>query len=192
MRKLRSICVFCGSNPGRNPEYIKAAQELGKLMASEGIQLVYGGGNVGLMGQVANAVMDAGGSAIGVIPKFLLDREVGHRNLTELHVVDSMHERKALMARLSDSFAILPGGIGTLEEMFETWTWGQLNLHMKPLAILNTAGFYDRLSLFMDHMVTEGFLQQEHREATMTATSPSELVTMLQNASPTMHPKSWE
>lgn len=182
MTELRSVCVFCGSRFGENPEYKEAAHNLGVALAEAGLQLVYGGSNVGLMGTVADAAMQAGGSVIGVIPKFLLEREVGHRDLTELHIVESMHERKAKMASLADSFAILPGGIGTLEEMFEVWTWNQLHLHGKPLALLNTAGYYDRLISFMDHMVSEDFLKQEPRDAMIVADTPEVLVSNLRNA----------
>lgn len=182
MRHLRSVCVFCGSNAGSNPAYLADAKAMGTALAKANLQLIYGGGNVGLMGAVADAVMAAGGSAIGVIPKFLLEREVGHRELTELHIVDSMHERKAMMARLADSFAIMPGGIGTMEEMFEIWTWGQLNLHMKPCALLNTANYYDQICGFLDHMVSEGFMLQEHRDAMMMSDTPEALISKLLNA----------
>ncbi len=176
MSELVSVCVFCGSSPGIRPAYGAAADALGALMAEAGIRLVYGGGNVGLMGRVADAVMKNGGEAVGVIPRFLMEREVGHSALTEIHVVDSMHERKAMMAKLSDGFAILPGGIGTLEEMFEVWTWRQLGLHPKPCAVLNVEGYYDRMAGFLDHMVTEGFLQPGHRAALEVAATPQDLL----------------
>jgi uncharacterized protein (TIGR00730 family) len=183
MTELRSVCVFCGSSFGNDPIYKQAAQELGTALAKAGLQLIYGGGNVGLMGTVADAVMEAGGSVIGVIPKFLLEREVGHRNLTELHIVETMHERKAKMASLSDAFAIMPGGIGTLEEMFEIWTWSQLHLHNKPCALLNTAGYYDQLNGFLDHMLSQDFLKPEARCMMMVANTPEVLISELCNAS---------
>lgn len=176
MSELVSVCVFCGSSPGARPIYGEAADRFGALLAEAGIRLIYGGGNVGLMGRVADAVMTAGGEAVGVIPRFLMDREVGHTALTEIHVVDSMHERKAMMAKLSDGFAILPGGIGTLEEMFEVWTWRQLGLHPKPCAVLNVGGYYDRMVGFLDDMVVEGFLQPGHRAALQIAATPEELL----------------
>jgi uncharacterized protein (TIGR00730 family) len=176
MSELVSVCVFCGSSPGARPIYGDAAERFGVLLAEAGIRLVYGGGNVGLMGRVADAVMTAGGEAVGVIPRFLMDREVGHTALTEIHVVESMHERKAMMAKLSDGFAILPGGIGTLEEMFEVWTWRQLGLHPKPCAVLNVGGYYDRMAGFLDDMVTEGFLQPGHRAALAIADTPEDLL----------------
>lgn len=176
MSELVSVCVFCGSSPGVRPAYGAAADAFGALLAEAGIRLVYGGGNVGLMGRVADAVMQNGGEAVGVIPRFLMEREVGHSALTEIHIVDSMHERKAMMAKLSDGFAILPGGIGTLEEMFEVWTWRQLGLHPKPCAVLNVEGYYDRMAGFLDHMVVEGFLQPGHRAALQIAATPQDLL----------------
>ena len=179
MSELVSVCVFCGSSPGAQPAYGEAADRFGALLAEAGIRLVYGGGNVGLMGRVADAALDHGGEVVGVIPDFLMRREVGHRELTEIHVVESMHERKAMMAKLSDGFAILPGGIGTLEEMFEVWTWRQLGLHPKPCVALNVGGYYDRLRKFLDHMVVEGFLQPGHREALVLAETPEDLLAAL-------------
>lgn len=188
MSELVSVCVFCGSSPGARPIYAEAASRFGVLLAEAGIRLVYGGGNVGLMGKVADAVMTAGGEAIGVIPRFLMDREVGHTALTEIHVVDSMHERKAMMAKLSDGFAILPGGIGTLEEMFEVWTWRQLGLHPKPCAVLNVGGYYDRMVGFLDDMVTEGFLQPGHRAALTIADTPEALLAAMRFAPAPVRP----
>lgn len=161
---MKRVCVYCGSSSGSRPEYRAAAEHLGRRLAERGLGLVYGGGNVGLMGVLANAVMAAGGEVVGVIPEALLAWEVGHRDVTRLHVVGSMHERKALMADLSDAFMALPGGIGTMEEMFETWTWGQLGYHRKPLALLDVAGYFGKLTGFIDLMVEEGFLQAQHRE----------------------------
>jgi uncharacterized protein (TIGR00730 family) len=160
---IRRICVFCGSNRGTNGAYIEAARSLGRLFAQEGIGLVYGGGSVGLMGELADAVLSAGGEAIGVIPHALWAREVGHRGLTDLHIVDTMHERKAMMADLADAFLALPGGLGTLEEIFEVWTWAQLGLHEKPLGFLDVNGFYAPLMTFLDRAVREAFLKEPHR-----------------------------
>ena len=159
------ICVFCGSSPGGHGFYRESAAAFGQLLAARGIELVYGGAQVGLMGVLANAVLNAGGRAIGVIPQAMMDREIAHPGLTELKVVSSMHERKATMAELSDAFVALPGGIGTFEELFEVWTWGQLGLHAKPCGVLNVRGFYDRLGAFLDHVVSEGFLRPVHRAA---------------------------
>jgi uncharacterized protein (TIGR00730 family) len=160
-----NICVFCGSSPGKDAVYGERAAAFGRLLAARGIGLVYGGAQRGLMGAIANAVLEAGGQVIGVIPRAMVDREIAHRGLTELRVVGSMHERKALMAELSDGFVALPGGIGTFEELFEVWTWSQLGLHQKPCGLLNVGGFYDRLSGFLDHVVGEGFLQPVQRAA---------------------------
>jgi uncharacterized protein (TIGR00730 family) len=160
---IRRICVFCGSNRGTETVFQKAAVELGKLLAARRIGLVYGGGSVGLMGDLADAVLAAGGEAIGVIPQALWDREVGHHSLTELHVVESMHERKALMADLADAFLALPGGLGTLDEIFEVWTWAQLEIHAKPLGFLDVAGFYGPLLEFLDRAVDAGFIRAQHR-----------------------------
>lgn len=157
-------CVFSGSSPGIREGYARAADELGRRLVAEGIGLVYGGASVGLMGTVANAALAAGGEVIGVIPRALVDREVAHKGLSDLRVTSSMHERKALMAALSDGFIALPGGIGTLEETFEVWTWAQLGHHHKPCALLNCDGFYDGLNNFLDNVVEEGFLRVEHRK----------------------------
>ena len=158
------ICVFLGSSVGRQPIYRTAAEELGRLIASRGLGLVYGGGTVGLMGVLADAACAAGGEVIGIIPEALRAREHDHSGLTELHVVGTMHERKAMMAALSDGFIALPGGIGTLEELFEVWTWAQLGYHAKPCGLLDVGGFYGAMSLFIDHVVEEGFLKPQHRE----------------------------
>jgi len=160
---MRSLCVFCGSSAGNDPRFAQAASELGALLAKEGITLVYGGGHVGLMGILADAVLANGGKVIGVIPRALWDREVGHRNLTELRVVETMHERKALMASLADAFVALPGGLGTLEEIFEVWTWAQLGIHDKPVGFLDVDGFYAPLLAFLDHGVDAGFVRAPHR-----------------------------
>jgi len=160
---VQSVCIYCGSSPGARPEYVAAAQSVGQLLAESGRTLVYGGGCVGLMGALADAALAAGGRVLGVIPQSLMEKEVGHRGLTELRIVGSMHERKAMMADLSDGFLTLPGGIGTLEEFFEIWTWGQLGLHAKPYGLLNVAGFFGPLLTFLDRLVSERFVKPEHR-----------------------------
>ena len=160
---LTSLCVFCGSSFGNRPAYRATANELGRLLAERGITLVYGGGNIGLMGAVADACLEAGGRVIGVIPQVLVDKEVAHRQLTELHVVGSMHERKARMADLAGGFLALPGGAGTFEEFFEILTWAQLGLHRKACALLNVEGYYDPLLAMVDHAVAEGFVKPVHR-----------------------------
>lgn len=158
------VCVFCGSSAGKGPGYLAAAEEVGRTLAGRGIGLVYGGASVGTMGAVADAAVAAGGEAIGVIPQSLVDREIAHGGLSELHVVDDLHERKAKMASLADAFLALPGGAGTLEELFEVFTWAQLGLHAKPIALLDVGGYYEPLSRFLDHMSDEGFLRREYRE----------------------------
>ena len=173
------ICVFCGSASGRAPNYAAAARELGQLLAERGIGLVYGGGNVGLMGELADAVLDAGGRAIGVIPQQLVDREIAHGGLTELHVVENLHQRKALMAELADAFLTLPGGVGTMEELFEVWSWGRLGLHSKPCGLLNVDGYFDSLRTLTDQMVTEGFLEPEYRKMLLIEEQPSVLLDRL-------------
>jgi uncharacterized protein (TIGR00730 family) len=169
---LQRICVYCGSSPGREPAYADAAVRLGRMLARRGIGLVYGGGHVGLMGTVANAALDEGGEVIGVMPQALVDREIAHTGLTELRVVGSMHERKLVMAELADAFVALPGGMGTLEELFEVYTWTQLGLHAKPLALLNVHGYYDGLVAFLDHAVAERFVTPEHRAMLVVADTP--------------------
>lgn len=173
---MRRICVFCGSSSGRGPAYLHAAEQLGLLMAQRGIGLVYGGASVGLMGAVANAVLAGGGQVTGVIPQALVEREVAHNGLEDLRVVGSMHERKALMADLSDAFVALPGGIGTFEELFEVWTWTQLGTHAKPCGVLNVNGFYSTLGAFLDHVVAEGFLKPVHRTMLQVAQTPADLL----------------
>jgi hypothetical protein len=181
---LRSICVFCGSSPGNDPGYAPAARSLGQTLAHDGITLVYGGGRVGLMGVVADGILDAGGEAIGVIPKTLLEREIGHPGLSDLRIVGSMHERKALMSELSDAFIALPGGNGTLEEFFEVLTWAQLGEHAKPCALLNVSGYYDPLLAFFDHMVARGFLSEEHRSIVLVDTEPEPLLEKIRRYQP--------
>jgi uncharacterized protein (TIGR00730 family) len=160
---MERVCVFCGSSPGADPTYAEAAAELGRLLAGRGLTLVYGGGHVGLMGVLADAALAVGGRVTGVIPEALAAKELAHGGLTELLVVGSMHERKALMSELSDAFIALPGGIGTLEEWFEVWTWSQLGFQPKPCGMLNVAGYYDHLLAFLDHMTVERFLSPPHR-----------------------------
>jgi uncharacterized protein (TIGR00730 family) len=157
------ICVFCGSSAGR-VRHVRAATEAGRLLARRGVEVVYGGGRIGTMGAVADGALNAGGSVIGVIPHHMTEWEIAHDGLTELHVVDTMHQRKALMADLSDAFVALPGGAGTLDEFFEIWTWAQLDLHAKPIGLLNVDGYYDHLIAMIGHMVTEGFLKPAYRE----------------------------
>lgn len=163
-RPISRLCVFCGSNHGARPEFEAAARALGVSLADEGVTLVYGGGRVGLMGVVADAALESGGDVIGVIPHALDTKELAHNGLTEIHVVDSMHERKALMAELADGFVALPGGLGTFEEFFEIVTWAQLGIHHKPCGLLNVAGYFDKLVAFLDHAMEERFVKPQHRE----------------------------
>jgi uncharacterized protein (TIGR00730 family) len=170
---MKRVCVFCGSSTGIRAEYTEAAAMTGEWIAHRGLELVYGGGHVGLMGVVADAALQAGGPVIGVITQALQDREVAHEGLTELHVVRTMHERKARMASLSDAFLVLPGGIGTLEEFFEIWTWGQLGEHTKPVGLVNAGGYYDGLISFLDTMRAERFLKDKHREMLIVGNKPA-------------------
>ena len=181
---IRTLCVFCGSSPGFDPVHAGAARALGAALGRAGIDLVYGGGKVGLMGVVADSVMAAGARATGVIPRALADLELAHDGLSRLHVVGSMHERKAMMADLSDGFIALSGGIGTLEELFEIWTWGQLGDHRKPVALLNNAGFYDKLISFLDDVVVAGFLRDAHRAMLMVEDDAEALVARMQAYAP--------
>jgi len=181
---MKSVCVFCGSNPGNDPVYAEGARAMGAEIARRGMVLVYGGGAVGLMGIVANAALEAGGEVHGVIPRALREKEVGHFGLTRLEVVETMHVRKARMAELSDGFIAMPGGIGTFEELFEIWTWAQLGIHTKPLAFLNVAGFYDPLASFLDRTVEEGFLKPTHRAMTLTDTEPATLLDRMEQYVP--------
>ncbi|HUO43740.1 MAG TPA: TIGR00730 family Rossman fold protein [Burkholderiales bacterium] len=176
---MQSVCVFCGSNIGASEVYAAAARDLAHAVAARGMRIVYGGGNVGLMGVLAEAALAAGVPVTGVIPHALLEREVGHRGLVDLRVVDSMHERKALMAELADAFVALPGGLGTYEETFEMLTWGQLGIHRKPCGILSVAGFYDSLMVFLDHAVAAGFLKPEHRDMLIVEHDPALLLERL-------------
>jgi uncharacterized protein (TIGR00730 family) len=177
---MTRICVFCGSSPGADPRYLEAARDMGRTLAARGLGLVYGGGSVGLMGAVADAALEAGAEVIGVIPQVLRIRELAHRRLTSLRVVGSMHERKALMAELSDGFIALPGGMGTLEELSEVLTWAQLGLHARPCGLLDVAGYYDPLIAFFDRAVEAGFLRREHRRLLVTGATPSSLLEQFQ------------
>ncbi len=179
-----SICVYCGSRHGERAEYTAAARQLGQAIGLGGMRLVYGGGNVGLMGEVADAALAAGAPVLGVIPRALMAREVGHPTLTELRVVDTMHQRKQLMAEASDAFIALPGGIGTLEELFEVWTWRQLGYHDRPIGLLNTLGYYDALLDFLDRSVSAGFVSAEVRALLQVDTDPERLLNTLQQAAP--------
>ena len=160
---MRSLCIYCGSSSGNDPAYGEAARAVGVELARRGIEVIYGGAHVGLMGQLADAALGAGGRVIGVIPQQLVRKELAHRQLTALHLTSSMHARKAKMAELSDGFVALPGGVGTLEEIFEIWTWAQLGLHGKPVGLLNIGGYYDELVRFVDHATSSGFVRPEQR-----------------------------
>lgn len=179
MKKCHRVCVFCGSNAGARPSYAQAALELGTLLAREDLGLVFGGGRVGLMGKLADAALAAGGEVVGVIPQALVARELAHRRVTDLRVVASMHERKALMAELSDAFIALPGGYGTLDEFCEILTWVQLGLQRKPCGVLNVEGYYDWLLRFFDHAVEERFIHPAHREMLIVDDDPSKLLARL-------------
>lgn len=182
--RLRRVCVYCGSNPGRHEAYREAACALGRTLAGRALGVVYGGASVGLMGAVAEAALDAGGEVIGVIPRGLVEREIAHAGLARLHVVESMHDRKALMTSLSDAFVALPGGLGTLDELFEALTWAQLGLHSKPVGLLNVEGFFDPLLTYLDHAVAEGFLRPAHRGLLLAAADVEELLERLAEARP--------
>jgi len=174
--EIRRLAVFCGSNPGARPDYVKAARSFGKLLASRGVGIVYGGSNVGLMQALADSVLDELGDIIGVIPRMLVEREVANKALSDLRIVDSMHDRKALMAELADGFVALPGGIGTLEEFFEIWTWAQLGMHDKPCGLLNVAGYFDPLLEFLDRAVAEKFVREVHRKMVVVESDPVTLL----------------
>jgi uncharacterized protein (TIGR00730 family) len=176
---LKRVCVFCGSSPGARPSYRAAAEALGAAVARRGLGLVYGGAHVGLMGVVADAALAQGGEVIGVLPRALEAKELAHRNLSALYVVESMHERKALMAELSDCFVALPGGIGTLEETFEAWTWTQLGLHEKPCALLDVDGYYAALQEFLERAVADRFVRPEHRTMLLVDGDPERLLDAL-------------
>ena len=177
--KPLSVCVYCGSRFGNRPEYEAVARELGRLIARNGWQLVYGGGNVGLMGVMADAAIEGGARVVGVIPDSLMKREVGHRGLAELHVVQTMHQRKQMMAERADMFVALPGGIGTFEELFEVWTWRQLGYHDKPIGLLNVAGYYDSFLDFMSQTTEAGFLSEAQLAVLQVDTDPARLLQRL-------------
>ncbi|HEY9743191.1 MAG TPA: TIGR00730 family Rossman fold protein [Coleofasciculaceae cyanobacterium] len=183
---MKSVCIFCGSNKGLRPAYAEAAQQMGEALALRGIGLVYGGGNVGLMGIVADAALAAGGEVIGVIPKALVAKELAHTGLTDLRVVGSMHERKALMAELSDAFVALPGGYGTFEEFCEVLTWAQLGLHRKPCGLLNVEGYYDHLIALFDHALGEEFLRPQHHSLVLEEQEPMRLLDKLAGYQPVL------
>jgi uncharacterized protein (TIGR00730 family) len=173
---VNAVCVYCGSSFGAKPAYAEATKQLAIALAERNLRVVYGGASAGLMGLLADTVLEHGGEVEGVIPRVLVEREVAHRGLTELHVVESMHERKAKMAELSDGFVALPGGIGTLEELIEVYTWSYLGIHDKPLGLVNTDGYYDGLTAFLDHSVSEGFLRPQTRASLLVAPAPAALV----------------
>lgn len=184
MKEIKSICVYCGSNPGRLDAYATAARALAALLVEQNIRLVYGGTNVGIMGLLADAALQLGGEVIGVIPEALVQKEFAHAGLAELHITKSMHERKTLMAELADGFIALPGGIGTLEELFEVWTWAQLGFHDKPCGLLNIEGYFDSLALFLDHAVNEQFVKQAHRLMLIVERDPGTILERFRNYTP--------
>lgn len=178
-REIKSVCVYCGSQDGRDPVYVEGAQAMGDALADHGIRLVYGGGGIGMMGQIADRVLRRGGQVVGVIPKALMRAEVAHAGLTEMHVTIDMHERKAMMADLADAFITMPGGLGTLEELFETWTWAQLGYHDKPLGLLNVNGYFDGLLQFLDQTVLHGYVREQHRGTLIVDREPHALLAKL-------------
>ena len=181
---MKSLCVYCGASPGHSPAYTIAAKQLAVTLVNQDIALVYGGGNVGLMGVIADEVLALGGKVTGVIPQALVDKEVGHTRLTQLHIVDNMHQRKAIMAELSDGFIAMPGGIGTLEELFEVMTWAQLGFHQKPIGLLNVSGFYDGLLRFLEHTRQQGFLRASHLDILLSSPEPNDLLQQLKTYVP--------
>jgi uncharacterized protein (TIGR00730 family) len=188
---MRRVCVFCGANPGARPAYAEATAELARLLMAEDIGVVYGGGHVGLMGVLADTMLAEGAEPIGVMPQALVDKEIGHRGLSDLRVVGSMHERKALMAELSDAFIALPGGLGTLEELFEVYTWSQLGLHQKPCGLLDVERYYAGIADFLAHAVEERFLREEHREMLLVDPDPRRLIYRLRDFEPKAVAPKW-
>jgi uncharacterized protein (TIGR00730 family) len=186
---LTTLCVFCASSRGSDPRHVATARAFGGLLARSGRRIVYGGGNTGLMGALAEGALAAGGEIIGVMPLHLVEREVAHRGLTRLDVVASMHERKARLAEMADGFVALPGGLGTLEEFTEIWTWGQLGLHRKPYGLLDVAGYYAPLLAFLDHAVAEGFMRPEHRAMVCVSQDAETLIEAMEHAPPPALPK---
>jgi uncharacterized protein (TIGR00730 family) len=188
---MKRICVFCGSKSGKADLYAKETQRFGELLVQKELELVYGGGAIGLMGILADAVLAQGGKVIGVIPQSLVEKELAHLTVTELRVVTTMHDRKAAMADLSDGFAALPGAFGTADELFEILTWAQLGLHAKPIGLLNTAAFFDPLKTWLDHCVAEGFLKPQHRRLMLDSGEPEALLEMLLHFRPQRHTEKW-
>ena len=188
---LRSVTVYCGSNPGADPAFAERTRELARLLAGSSVRVVYGGGHVGLMGVLADTAMAEGGEVIGVMPQALVDREIAHGRISELRVVGSMHERKALMAELSDAFIALPGGAGTLDELFEVYTWAQLGLHDKPCGLLDVEDYYAGLAAFLDHAVRERFVREEHRAMLMVEREPRALIERLRDYEPRAVAPKW-
>jgi uncharacterized protein (TIGR00730 family) len=188
---VKSACIFCGSSPGARPQYTEATEDLAALLVKNGITLVYGGAAVGLMGRLADTVLSEGGEAVGVMPRSLVEREIAHLGLTDLHIVESMHERKALMAELSDAFVALPGGLGTLDELFEIYTWAQLGLHQKPCGLLNVEGYYDGIAGFLDHAVNERFVREEHRDMLIVEEDPAVMLRRLRFFDPAALTPKW-
>jgi uncharacterized protein (TIGR00730 family) len=186
---LTTICVFCASSPGADARYVEAARACGSLLAQSGRRIVYGGGNTGLMGALADGALAARGEIVGVMPRHLVEREVAHHGLTRLDIVSSMHERKARLAEMADAFVALPGGLGTLEEFTEIWTWGQLGLHRKPYGILDVAGYYAPLLDFLDHALSQGFVRPEHRAMVHVSDDPAALLEAMEHAPPPALPK---
>ncbi len=186
---MKRLCVFCGSSYGSSPAFTAAARELGEAIASHGIELVYGGARVGLMNEVADATLAKGGKVIGVLPRFMSQKELAHESLTELHLVDTMHQRKQLMAEMSDGFVALPGGFGTFEEIFEAMTWSQLHLHRSPCALFNVAGYYDKLVEFLDVSVASGFVRQDLRDSLIVANNLKDLFEGFANYRPAQSEK---
>ncbi|AEH47871.1 MULTISPECIES: TIGR00730 family Rossman fold protein [Parageobacillus] len=181
---MKSICVFCGSNYGNDMEYRQAARELGKFLASKKISLIYGGGKAGLMGEIANAVLSHKGRVIGIIPKFLKDKELAHDNISELFIVDTMHTRKAKMYELADGFIVMPGGYGTYEELFEVLSWLQIGIHNKPIGLLNVNGFFDPLIKMLEHTVDKGFAKPENLKLVISADNVVTLYQLMENFKP--------
>jgi uncharacterized protein (TIGR00730 family) len=186
---IKAVCVYCGSAPGAKPVYAEAAKAFGRALVEADMSLVYGGGRVGLMGLIADEVLARGGRAVGVIPELLLSKEVGHTDLTELHVVPDMHERKKKMADLSDAFVAMPGGVGTFEELFEVYTWAQLGYHQKPVALLDVDGYYDPLLAMLRHTVEEGFMRAAYLDMLQVAADPAAMIEVLQRYVPPVHDK---
>jgi uncharacterized protein (TIGR00730 family) len=184
VREIHRLAIFCGSNSGARPDYVEATRSLGRLLAERGIGIVYGGSSVGLMAVLADTMLDELGDVIGVIPRMLVEREVANKALTDLRIVESMHQRKALMAELADGFIALPGGIGTLEEFFEIWTWAQLGMHDKPCGLLNVAGYFDPLLEFLDRAVAEKFVREVHRKMVIVESDPVALLSRFEAYEP--------